>query len=39
MLFPEEDAPFLKKWIVQRLENTFVPPHLSVFLHALPTSR
>lgn len=24
MLFPEEDAPVLKDWIVKRLENTFV---------------
>jgi hypothetical protein len=24
MLFPEEDAPQLKKWIVKRLENTYV---------------
>ena len=28
MLFPEEHAPHLKKWIVKRLENTSVrtPP-------------
>ena len=27
MLFSEEDAPFLKKWIVKRLENTYgFPP-------------
>lgn len=24
MLFPEEDAPALKAWIVKRIENTFV---------------
>lgn len=24
MLFPEEDSPVLKEWIVKRLENTFV---------------
>lgn len=24
MLFSEEDAPHLKKWIVKRLENTYV---------------
>lgn len=24
MLFPEEDTPHLKKWIVKRIENTFV---------------
>lgn len=24
MLFPEEDAPVLKQWIVKRLENTYV---------------
>lgn len=24
MLFPEEDSPMLKAWIVKRLENTFV---------------
>lgn len=24
MLFPEEDAPQLKTWIVKRIENTFV---------------
>jgi hypothetical protein len=24
MLFPEEDAPHLKAWIVKRLENTYV---------------
>lgn len=24
MLFPEEDSPQLKAWIVKRLENTFV---------------
>jgi hypothetical protein len=23
MLFSEEDAPLLKKWIVKRLENTY----------------
>lgn len=26
MLFPEEDSPVLKEWIVKRLENTFVTP-------------
>ncbi len=26
MLFPEEDAPQLKAWIVKRIENTFVQP-------------
>lgn len=26
MLFPEEDSPLLKAWIVKRLENTFVTP-------------
>ena len=26
MLFPEEDSPLLKAWIVKRLENTFVAP-------------
>jgi len=26
MLFSEEDAPELKKWIVKRLENTYVTP-------------
>lgn len=26
MLFPEEDSPVLKEWIVKRLENTFVMP-------------
>lgn len=26
MLFPEEEAPLLKKWIVKRLENTYVQP-------------
>jgi hypothetical protein len=26
MLFPEEDAPQLKTWIVKRIENTFVCP-------------
>lgn len=25
MLFPEEDAPQLKTWIVKRIENTYVP--------------
>lgn len=24
MLFPEEDGPLLKAWIVKRIENTFV---------------
>ena len=24
MLFTEDDAPLLKKWIVKRLENTYV---------------
>jgi hypothetical protein len=24
MLFTEEDVPLLKKWIVKRLENTYV---------------
>lgn len=24
MLFPEEDSPVLKDWIVKRLENTLV---------------
>jgi hypothetical protein len=24
MLFPEEDAPLLKAWIVKRIENTYV---------------
>lgn len=24
MLFPEEDAPLLKTWIVKRIENTLV---------------
>lgn len=24
MLFPEEDGPSLKAWIVKRIENTFV---------------
>lgn len=28
MLFPEEDAPQLKTWIVKRIENTFVCPLL-----------
>jgi hypothetical protein len=28
MLFPEEDAPLLKTWIVKRIENTFVCPQL-----------
>lgn len=26
MLFPENDAPVLKDWIVKRLENTYVAP-------------
>lgn len=26
MLFPEEDSPVLKDWIVKRLENTSVAP-------------
>lgn len=26
MLFPEEDSPALKDWIVKRLENTLVAP-------------
>lgn len=26
MLFPEDDAPLLKTWIVKRIENTFVCP-------------
>ncbi len=28
MLFSEEDAPQLKKWIVKRLENTYVSMRL-----------
>jgi len=28
MLFPEEDSPLLKAWIVKRLENTFVIPSI-----------
>lgn len=28
MLFPEEDSPLLKAWIVKRLENTFVAPSI-----------
>jgi len=23
MLFPDEDAPLLKAWIIKRLENTY----------------
>lgn len=26
MLFPEEDSPLLKAWVVKRLENTLVAP-------------
>lgn len=33
MLFPEQDAPLVKAWIVKRLENTSVSP-LAVFGHA-----
>jgi RNA-binding protein 26 len=29
MLFPEEDTPLLKKWIVKRLENTYEYEYLS----------
>ncbi|KAJ0117843.1 hypothetical protein J7T55_014292 [Diaporthe amygdali] len=28
MLFPEEDSPLLKAWIVKRLENTLVAPSI-----------
>lgn len=28
MLFPEEDGPLLKAWIVKRIENTFVTAHV-----------
>lgn len=27
MLFSEEDAPLLKKWIVKRLEDTYEDPN------------
>jgi hypothetical protein len=30
MLFPEEDAPQLKTWIVKRIENTFVCPQTGI---------
>lgn len=30
MLFPEEDSPMLKAWIVKRLENTFVAPSINL---------
>lgn len=30
MLFPEEDSPLLKAWIVKRLENTLVSPSIPV---------
>ncbi|KAJ6444324.1 elongation factor 2 [Purpureocillium lavendulum] len=37
MLFPEEDAPLLKAWIVKRIENTFVfrRPSIACFLDLL----
>jgi hypothetical protein len=33
MLFSEQDAPQLKKWIVKRLENTYVLAPLSSILN------
>jgi hypothetical protein len=33
MLFSEQDAPQLKKWIVKRLENTYVLELLSSILN------
>lgn len=32
MLFPEEDSPALKDWIVKRLENTLVAPTTTTLL-------
>lgn len=40
MLFPEEEAPILKAWIVKRLENTLVPlPGLPAYWRALANTR
>lgn len=39
MLFPEEDSPLLKAWIVQRLENTFVTPSTLAMSMALDCHR
>lgn len=36
MLFPEEDAPQLKTWIVKRIENTFVYPQAGARAPLLP---
>jgi hypothetical protein len=33
MLFSEEDAPMLKKWIVKRLENTSVSLQKHLYEH------
>jgi len=33
-MFPEEDAPVLKQWIVKRLENTYVTFQIALLSRA-----
>jgi hypothetical protein len=37
MLFPEEDTPLLKKWIMQRLADTCVTPSAMTLLNVAET--